>query len=136
LREMDFSMGFVLDFDARNNILRVTVEGRVTDAILLDFYATTAKYVASHPCRGILDFSEVTEFEASSDTIRKLAATPPAFPPAYMRVFVSSEAFIYGMGRMFQMLSEKARPNFQVVHTMDEAYRLLRVESPEFSPVS
>jgi hypothetical protein len=109
----------------------------VTAAILLDFYATTAKYVASHPpCRGILDFSEATRFEVPSDTIRQLAAAPPAFPAGYVRVFVSPKDSIYGMGRMFQILGEGTRPNFQVVRTMDEAYRLLRVESPEFSPVS
>ena len=31
-----------MEFDARNNILRVTIEGRVTDAILLDCYAAIA----------------------------------------------------------------------------------------------
>jgi hypothetical protein len=28
-------MGFVMEFDAKNNILRGTLEGRMTDAILL-----------------------------------------------------------------------------------------------------
>jgi len=36
---------------------------------------------------------------------------------------------------MLQILSEEVRPELRVVRTMDEAYRLLLVEAPEFSPV-
>jgi hypothetical protein len=126
----------VVDFDTKNNILRGTVQGRMTGALLLDFYATTAKYLASRPpCRGIFDFSQATEFEVSTHAIRQLAAAPPAFPPGYMRILVIPKDYIYGLARMFQILSEKARPELQVVRTMDEAYRLLNVESPDFHPI-
>ena len=53
-----------------------------------------------------------------------------------MRVFVAPKDLIYGMARMFQILGEATRPDLPVVRTMDEAYSLLQVESPEFSPVS
>ena len=130
-------MGFVLDFDAKNNILRVTLEGRLTDAILLEGYAAAVRYVASHgPCRGITDVSQVTKFDVSNDTIKQLAGTSPAFPTAYMRVFVAPKDFVYGMARMFQILGGETRPNLHIVRTMGEAYRLLQVESPEFVPIS
>ena len=130
-------MGFVMDFDARNNILRVTLKGRVTDAILLESYATAARYAASHPpCRGIADFSEVTEFEVSGTAIKQLAGSSPAIPTGYMRVCVAPLDFIFGMVRMFQILGEDTRPDLRTVRTMDEAHRLLGIESPEFSPVS
>jgi len=130
-------MGFVLDFDAKNKILRVTLEGLLTDAILLGSYAAAAGYVASHPpCRGIVDFSGVTNFEVSSAGMQQLAERAPAFPTASMRVLVAPRDVSYGMVRMFQILGEKTRPNLHVVHTMDEAYRLLQVESPEFGPIS
>jgi hypothetical protein len=129
-------MGFVLDFDGRNKILRVTLEGRLTDAILLGSHAAAAGYVASHPpCRGIVDFSEVTEFEVSSFAMRELANSAPAFPTASMRVLVAPRDVSYGMVRMFQILGEKNRPKLHVVRTMNEAYRLLRMESPEFGPI-
>ncbi len=130
-------MAFVIEFDARNNILRTSLEGRVTDAILLDCYATTARYAASHPgCRGIADVSGVTKFDVSSTAIKQLSKAPPAIPAPYMRVFVAPQAHVYGMARMFQMLGEETRPNLHIVRTLDEAYHLLQVESPEFSPVS
>lgn len=130
-------MAIVVDFDATNNILRGTLDGRMTGAILLNFYAAATKYMASHPpCRGILDLSGVTEFEVSSNAIRQIAAAPPAFPTGYMRVLVIPKDFIFGLARMFQILGERTRPELQVVRTLDEAYRLLKVESPEFRPVS
>jgi len=127
----------VADFDAKNNILRATLEGPMTGVLLLDLYAQAVNYMESHPpCRGILDFSRVTDFEVSSDAIRQVAASPPAFPGGYMRVLVIPQTFIYGLARMFQILGEKNRPELHVVRTMDEAYHLLGVEDPEFHPVS
>jgi hypothetical protein len=68
-------MGFEMSFDERNNLLRVTVGGEVTDASLTDSYATAAKYVAANPpCRGIWVFSDVTKFEVSTDTIPRAGA--------------------------------------------------------------
>jgi hypothetical protein len=130
-------MAFAIDFDARNSILRLTLEGRLTDAVLLDAYATVTKYVAAHsPCRGITDFSGVTKLEVSSNVVRQLADTAPAIPTVHTRVIVAPEAHVYGMARMFQILGESTRPNLHIVRSMDEAYRLLQVESPEFGPVS
>ena len=125
-------MGFLLDFDSKNNILRVTLEGGVTDAIVLECYAAIAKRVALRPCRVILSFSGATEFQVSSVTVRHLAEVAPAVPAGYMRVCVCPQDFIYGMARMFQMLGEATRPDLRVVRTMDEAYSVLGVKSPEF----
>jgi hypothetical protein len=126
-----------MDFDTKNNLLRVALEGRVTDAILLDAYAAVERYVASHgPCRGLVDISGVTKFDVSSHVIRELTRRSPAIPKGYMRVFVAPLDSMYGMVRMFQILTELTRPDLHVARTIDEAYRLLRVEAPEFTPVS
>lgn len=129
-------MNVAIDFDAKNNILRATLEGPMTGETLLDLHAKGVQYTASHPpCRGILDFTAVTDFEVSSDAIRRMAAAPAAFPPGYMRVLVIPQMFIYGLARMFQILGEKSRPELQVVRSLDEAYALLGVQLPEFHPL-
>ena len=130
-------MGFVMDFDAKNNILRGTLEGPLTGAILLDSYEAATRYTASHPpCRGLWDFSKVTaNAEISSNIIRQVVGKSPIIPSGYMRVVVAPQDFLFGMMRMLQILSEEARPELHVVRTLDEAYRLLRIESPEFSPI-
>jgi hypothetical protein len=126
-----------MDFDPRNNLLRVNVGGRVTDQILLDTYAAVASYViARGPCRAIVDVSAVTKFDVSSNVIRSLTRRSPAIPKGYMRVFVAPLDSMYGMIRMFQILTELTRPDLHVVRTVDEAYRLLQVDSPEFSPLT
>src|SRR5580658_8866442 len=131
------TMGFVLEFDARNNILRVTVEGRMTDAVMSDGYAAATKYVLTHlPCRGIIDLSKVTEYDVSLEALRRLAETSPESAPGDIRIVIAPADHVYGMHRMFQILADKPRPNLHIVRTTDEAYRLLRVEVPEFSPVS
>jgi hypothetical protein len=130
-------MGFVMDFDAKNNILRGTLEGPLTGAILLDSYEAATRYTASHPpCRGLWDFSKVTaNADISTDIIRQVVGKSPIIPSGYMRVVVAPQDFLFGMMRMLQILSEEARPELHVVRTLDEAYRLLRIESPEFSPI-
>jgi hypothetical protein len=128
-------VGCVLDFDAKNAVLRATIEGVVTDKSLLECYAIVVKYFASHPpCRGILVFSH-TKFEVSSEVVKRLASGASAFPAGFMRVFVTPTDVVYGMARMFQILAEKRGPDLHVVRSLDEAYKLLQLESPEFGPV-
>ena len=94
--------------------------------------------MAAHPpCRVILDLSPVTEFDVSSDAIRRLAAAPlPLRPLGDMWVLVIQKDVIYGLTRMFQILTE-TKWNYcelQVLRTMDEAYQLLQVKCPVFRP--
>jgi len=129
----------ILDFDATNNILRATIEGQVTSEILLNFHAAATNFLAAHPpCRVILDLSPVTEFAVSSDAIRRVAAAPPPLMSAgKLLVLVIQKDVIYGLARMFQILTE-ANGNYcelQMVRTMDEAYRLLQVKYTAFRPV-
>ena len=129
-------MGFVFEFDAKNNILRGTLKGKVTDAMLLDCYSAGVRYTKSlPPCRGIWDFSGVTDFEVSNTAIKQAAVRRPIIASGYMRVIVAPQAFLFGMMRMLQLLSEEARLELFVVRTMDEAYRCLLVDAPDFTPV-
>jgi hypothetical protein len=117
--------------------VRLTLDGFVTDAILSDAYGAVARYMSSHgPCRAIVDTTNVTKFDVSSGFIRTLAKTAPAVPAGYMRVFVAPPDSTYGMVRMFQILTDLTRPDLHIVRSLDEAYRLLEVEAPGFSPIS
>jgi len=130
-------VGYVMEIDAKDNILRVTLEGTVTDATLSDMYAAVAGYVASHgPCRAIADASRVKMFEVSTSFIREVARNKSAIPTGHMRVFVAPSDFMFGMVRMFQIVGELTRPDLHVVRTLEEAYHLLQVgSSPEFRPI-
>ena len=130
-------MGFVVDVDTTNNILRVTMDGHVTDSIALSCAVTVGRCAAWYPqYRCIVDLSNVTKYDVSPEVIRQLARTPPTVSPeTNTLVIVAPNEHPYGMSRMFQLLTETTRPNQHVVRKMDEALKLLQVTSPTFIPV-
>lgn len=129
-------MGCSFEFDPVNNILRYSWDGNLTDESLLKGDAAGRRLLAARPpCRGIQDFSNVTRVDASGETVIKIASLPPAYGLGQTVVFVAPKDVVYGLSRMFVTAGEESRPNAYVVHTMEEAYRLLEIESPQFSPI-
>ena len=130
-------MGCSFEFDPVNNILRYCWEGPVTDEVLLEGDTVGRGLLAARPpCRGILDFSKATTVDISSQTIRTIACRPPAYGLGQVVVLVAPTDLLYGLSRMFVLLEEERRPRMSVVRTMKEAYDLLRVDVPHFSPIS
>ena len=125
------------EFDPVNGILRGRIEGPVTDQSIKEFYGRAGQYVARvHPRGGLMDFSGVTSFDVSSETIRQLAHQAPALPdPALPRVVIAPSGLTYGLLRMFQAVGGSTRPNLQVVRTQEEAYELLGLQAPRFEPL-
>lgn len=129
-------MGYFFEFDALNNVVRSTCEGRVTDEMVWEVYNAMVRFRASRPpCRGIIDLSYVTAFLASSETIKNLASRSPTLAPTSLGIIVAPADSSYGMSRMFTMFNEEQRPNLHVVRTIKEAYRLLDITSPRFTRV-
>ena len=130
-------MSYQIDFDATNRILRARFQGRVTDDDLRDVYHFGQENVARFdPLSGITDFSEVTTVAFSPQTMRDLARTKPIMPdPSRPIIFIAPSPDLFGMARMFELEGAESRPNLHVVHTAEEAYKVLSVCNPEFAPV-
>lgn len=129
-------MALTVEFDAKNNTLREMLEGRTTGATFCSI-STQEQRGIWPPARRALAFwtsRRLPAVEVSSAAIRRVAASPPVFP-AGMRVLVIPRDFIYGLACMFQILTEGTRPESRGARTMEGAYRLLEVNSPEFEPV-
>ena len=77
---------------------------------------------------------EMTDETVTELWIKGLSVT--ASFSSSLRVFVAPSDFIYGSIRRFQILSEKTRQNLHVVRTMQDAYKLLGIESPKFAPLT
>jgi hypothetical protein len=78
----------------------------------------------------------VTAVAFTPETIYELAATKPIMrDPSRLVVFVAPTPHIYGMARMFEILGEATRPNLHVVRTLEEAYKVLNVQEPQFEPI-
>ena len=132
------ALGFRFEFDAANKILLGRFEGRLTDESVAEFYGAIRKYsIATDASAGIWDFSGVTEFTGTSESIRRLAKQEPAMPDATRRprFIVAPAMFVFGISRMFQISGESTRPLLTVVHTMDEALAALGVPCPQFEPL-
>lgn len=132
-------MGLRFEFDAGNKVLMALFDGRVTDESLMEAYQEIRKVSAASEARaGIVDFSSVTDFAASSGLVRELARLDPAFPDASHRprCIVAPAPHLFGIARMFQIVGEPTRPSLKVVRTLDEAFAVLGVRDPHFEPLS
>lgn len=130
-------MPFQVDFDPANRILRARLIGRVTDDDLKEAYRIGQEQVERcDAAAGITDFSETTAVAFSAQTMRDLARTTPIMPdPSRPVIFVAPTPELFGMARLFELQSGDARPNLRVVRSAQEAYRMLNIQNPQFTPV-
>jgi hypothetical protein len=130
-------MEFQPEFDAGNKILVMRFTGRLTEESVEAFYRAIRKYSIETDARaGIWDFSTVTDFTGTSESIRALARQDPAMPDSNRpRFIVAPSTFIYGLARMFQNVGDTTRPRLTVVRSMDEALAALGIQSPHFEPL-
>src|SRR5215469_13457610 len=131
-------MAYTFEFDSASGILLARFRGQVTDEQIGEFYrVATPKLLARMEFRGVInDFSQVTSFDVTPETIRTLAWSDPAVTdPSKPRIIVASTPILYGMARMFAMHGEDTRPNLHVVRTLEHAYAVLGLINPKFEEV-
>ena len=129
-------MPYYLEFDKDNKVLCTTFEGRYSFADFLSSGEATHRHtLEKNPVAGIWDISEVTHFDISSVDIYKLADTFSIYPLGVSRFVVVSSDYVYGRLRMWQGLSEKNRPELQVVRTREEAYQMLGLQGMKLERV-
>ena len=132
-REMD-GYGYELSFDLVNRILLGRFEGRLTDESAAQFCEAFRRFTTATDARaGIVDLSPVTEFATSSVFPRDLPGQPPATEDAAKspRIIIGTMV-AFDLMCMFQVVGKATEPPLQVVHTMDEAFAALGVQSPQF----
>jgi hypothetical protein len=122
---------FRVNFDQVNKISLLRVVGRLADKSLADLYEASRKYSNTTTARvSIVDLTSVSELAVSSGAIQRLAGQKPAKADAACVCFiVAPEGYPYGMCRMFQLCGEQGRPLLQVVHTLDEAFAAIGIQS-------
>jgi hypothetical protein len=120
-----------VSIDSRRKLVVTTYAGLVTDhdvARQISEIARNAPYDDEY--RAITDFTQVTQFEISSEQIRSVAESRSPLERA-QRVMVAPSDEAYGTSRMFQMLAGRTRPNISVVRTLEEAYKVLGIPLEE-----
>jgi hypothetical protein len=129
-------MPYYFEFDSLNGILRGRFEGEVTDKELKEYCRDSMERIASTSSRAsITDLSAVTSFDISRQTILELADVRPILPDHEpLRIIIADSPHVFGMARMFELEGRSAHPNVHVVHTNLEAWAVLGIKEPKFTP--
>jgi hypothetical protein len=119
-------MPVVLKIDLQRKVVHSAFYGRITDAELLGHH----KRIAADPdfnsqFADIVDFSDVTDPAITDSAIAALAANPSLFSSSAVHIVIAPAAVVFRLGAKFKELARMSRPNFHVVRTRAEAYRLL-----------
>lgn len=121
------------EYDASAKVFAVHLTGPANDDSLKACYLNAARYVEGREVRGaIINLTDVDSFDVSATGVRALAALEPIVPDPAVRYVIAPQAHIFGMARMFQMVSPKAREKFHVVRTLDAALEALGVTTKQF----
>ncbi|HET9830444.1 MAG TPA: hypothetical protein VFP91_01985 [Vicinamibacterales bacterium] len=117
---------FHFEYDAAHEVFVVRMYGRITDDIFKASYAATPQYLEGRRIRAaLMDLSGVDSYDVSSAAMRDVSKLPPLFPDPTPRWIVAPQDHIFGMARMFQMLSPTGRDMLHVVRSMRDALQAM-----------
>ena len=121
------------EYDASNKILAVHLSGPATDDSLKACYINAARYIEGREVRGaIINLTNIDSFDVSAAGVRQLSALEPLVPDPAERFVIAPQAHIFGMARMFQIVSPKGRDKFHVVRSLSAAHEALGVTAGQF----
>jgi hypothetical protein len=127
-------MSIRIDRDETNKLVLLSVTGVYTDSRLMVAHYLLKDHIAQYgPANCIVDYSGLTGVTLTPNAIKVLANQTPPIPLDCIQVNVAPESVMYGLARMFQILTSEIRPNFRVVRTMKEALDLVGVSSPNYA---
>ena len=120
------SQHIYFEYDPAQKVLAIRARGDITDDIFKTAYATLARLAQGIDVRAaFFDLTSVGRFDVSAATVRHVSALAPALPDPTPRYVIATQAHIYGMARMFQIVSPRGRDMLHVVRSARDAYTAL-----------
>lgn len=123
------------DIDITHRLRRAIFQGVITEPILFQTYTQLLSEPDYDPTLDdLVDMSLVERLEVSSRGIRQLVelfADPAAAPAANKLAIVSAKDHIFGMARMYEILSSNTLEQIQVFRNLKEAERWLGILSDD-----
>ena len=111
------------EYDPAHKVLAVRAVGDIDDEIFTGCYAMVGRLVQVMEVQAaFFDLTNVGRFSVSAATVRHVSGLSPVLPDPTPRYVIASQAHIYGMARMFQIVSTRGRDNLRVVRTQQDAY--------------
>src|SRR5215469_12868696 len=125
-------MHYLVDLDPKNSVIRLTITEKImTLECAEDCYQRLSQFTSrGGPYAAIYDLSATKDTTIATEMVRSFAHRRPSIPTGRTHVVVGKFPEIFGLARIFQMCGESIGSEFQVVHTLEEAYDMVG-ESPE-----
>ena len=130
-------MHYQIDLDPTHSVIRLKITEEMMSLECAEEVYRHLRLLTAHggPYAAIYDLSIVKGTTIPIDVVRGLARRAPSIPTGTGRpiVVVGQFPFIYGLARLFQMCGESVGSEFDVVHTMQEAYAIVEVLPEDYT---
>ena len=128
-------MDYQVDIDPAHSVIRLTITADIVTSDLAEHCYRCLSLVASHdgPYAAIYDLSAVKHSALTIEAIMEFAHRAPAVPMGRTHVVVGKQPCIYGLARAFQICREVLGYDFEVVHSLEEAYEIVGVRPEDFT---
>jgi hypothetical protein len=129
-------MDYEMDLCPEHSVIRVTVMAEnVTLELAEEIYRHLLEVTSEGgPYAAIFDFSAAKRTSITTNGVRSFARhRPQAVPTGRKQVVVGTDPHIFGLARVFEMCADAIGAEFQVVHTLEEAYKIVEVRPEEFT---
>jgi len=127
-------MDYPIDLDPTHRVLRVTVGRVLTDELAREVRQTMVRLASrGGPYAVITDLSEVEDDRLTPEVAAELAAAGSPIPDGRLWVLVGKQPVTHRFGRMFELTRNWMGENFELVESVDEAYRMLDVRPEDFT---
>ena len=125
-------MHYQVDLDPTNSVIRLTITEKImTLECAEDCYQRLSQFTSrGGPDAAIYDSFATKDTTIPTNMVRSFARRKPSIPTGRPHVVVGNGPVIYGLAHIFQMCGESIGSEFQVVHALEEAYRII-AERPE-----
>ena len=129
-------MDYEIDLCPAHSVIRLTVTAEnitleLAEEIYRHLLGATSK---GGPYAAIFDLSATKKTTIPTNTVRSFARHRPASVPMGRRqVVVGTEPHIFGLARVFQSCGDAIGSEFQVVHSVEEAYEIVGVHPEDFT---
>ena len=120
------AMPVVLKVDPRRRVVYSAFYGKIADSEISGHRSRIVSDPDFHSSFSeIIDFTAVTEASLSESTLAAMASTPSIFDETARHIVVAPADVLFQLAGKYRELARSSRPNFFVVRTREEAYRLL-----------
>jgi hypothetical protein len=130
-------MDYAVDLDPKHSVIRLTVTAETVTLELAEGIYRHLSEVASRggPYVAIYDLSAAKHTTIPTEMVRRFARRRPSIhiPMGRKHVVVGTKPHIFGLARLFQMCSEAVGSEFQVVHSVEEAYNIVGARPEDFT---